>query len=397
MHTASPRPETPNTQSSPEAPAGSDHSPSSEPIGKEVAADAEQSSEQSEAPETSPDLIVSAVSAGFSSSGEFGTSPDLIVSAVSAGFSSSGEFGTSPDLIVSAVSAGFSSSAEIGTSPDSSVSAGSADSLSSGDLGTLPDPAVPIGSGDSPRFSRAVLALTAAATIAVAPLAAAAVGPADSGQSAHSIPVYLISRISHDIGHNDWAFQGQNAGRVDWVVSYVALGLFWLIIALWLRTRAKKESAEPVTVTAAVPATASPKRRVRLWLRVLLAAWFVETVTGVLTLAAGVYTEWTSTPLGPAVLHVADLCSPWWSCVAAGLVVARTEHSTVALRAILGYAALLAIVLLVPLPGPDALKVLLLALPAAVPALLTPNPSSTTDSTPAAPPATSTRDAALAG
>jgi len=247
---------------------------------------------------------------------------------------------------------------------------------------------------ESPRFSRALLALTAAATIAVAPLASAAIGPADSGQSAHSIPVYLISRISHDIGHNDWAFQGQNAGRVDWVVSYVALGLFWLIIALWIRTRAKTGSAETVLTAAA-----TPKRRVRLWLRVLLAAWFVEAVTGVLTLGAGVYTEWTSTPLGPSVLHVADLCSPWWSCVAAVLVVARAERSTVALRTILVYAALLTIVLLVPLPGPDVVKVLLLALPAAVPALLTPNPSSTTGATPAASTATTTatRDAAVAG
>ena len=256
-----------------------------------------------------------------------------------------------------------------------------------------------VDSAGSPRFSRALLALTAAATIAVAPLASAAIGPADSGQSAHSIPVYLISRISHDIGHNDWAFQGQNAGRVDWVVSYVALGLFWLIIALWIRTRAKKEPAEASSTLTLTAAT--PKRRVPLWLRVLLAAWFVETVTGVLTLAAGVYTEWTSTPLGPSVLHIADLCSPWWSCVAAVLVVARAERSTAALRAILGYAALLVIVLLVPLPGPDVVKVLLLALPAAVPALLTPNPNSTTGATPAGSTvtatATTTRRAAEVG
>ena len=81
------------------------------------------------------------------------------------------------------------------------------------------------------------------------------------------------------------------------------------------------------------------------------------------------------------------------------LVVARAERSTVALRTILVYAALLTIVLLVPLPGPDVVKVLLLALPAAVPALLTPNPSSTTGATPAASTATTTatRDAAVAG
>ncbi len=40
---------------------------------------------------------------------------------------------------------------------------------------------------------------------------------------------------------------------------------------------------------------------------------------------------------------------------------ARAERSSIALRAILGYAALLALVLLVPLPGPDLVKVLLIA------------------------------------
>lgn len=249
---------------------------------------------------------------------------------------------------------------------------------------------------DSPRFSRALLALTAAATIAVAPAAASALGPADSGQSAHSIPVYLISRVSHDIGHNDWAFQGQNAGRVDWVVSYVALGLFWLIIALWIRARVRRsvkraDAAAIVTAeTEAAPDNTSPTEatdvaavteirdldrlrrlhQLRLWRRVLLVAWSVEGVTGFLTLGAGAYAAWTSTPLGPAVLRAADLCSPWWSCVAAVLVVARAERSTIALRGILGYALLLVIVLLIPLPGPESVKVLLLALPAAIPALM---------------------------
>ena len=296
----------------------------------------------------------------------------------------------------------------------------------------------------SPRFSRALLALTAAATLAAAPLAASALGPADSGQSAHSIPVYLISRISHDIGHNDWAFQGQNAGRVDWVASYVALGLFWLITALWIRTRTRKwdntiasTSISTSTTSAADGMTVGPiargtvgtdidtnadanvgtnagtnvaaevdmtagasvstnvgetvgtnvganadanvgKRKVRLWLRVLIAAWSVEAAVGFLTLGAGVYAAWTSTPIGPTVLRAADLCSPWWSCVAVVLVVARAERSTLALRAVAGYAVFLAIVLLVPLPGPDAVKMLLLALPAAIPALMT------TDSAPTA-------------
>ena len=238
--------------------------------------------------------------------------------------------------------------------------------------GLAPSAGSPLASDGSPRFSRALLALTAAATIAVAPLAASAIGPADSGQSAHSIPVYLISRISHDIGHNDWAFQGQNAGRVDWVVSYVALGLFWLIIALWIRTRIRKYDK----MTSAASADMGVSRsQLRLWRHVLIAAWSVEAVAGLLTLGAGVYAAWTSTPLGPAVLRAADLCSPWWSCVAAILVVARTERSTTAFRAVLAYAALLAIVLLIPLPGPDAVKVLLLAVPAAVPALMTAAPA----------------------
>lgn len=110
--------------------------------------------------------------------------------------------------------------------------------------------------------------------------------------------------------------------------------------------------------------------QLRLWRRVLLVAWSVEAVTGLLTLGAGAYAAWTSTPLGPTVLRAADLCSPWWSCVAAVLVVARAERSTSALRAILGYALLLAVVLLIPLPGPEIVKVLLLALPAAIPALM---------------------------
>ena len=235
------------------------------------------------------------------------------------------------------------------------------------------DPSVPVPvPGDhAPRFSRALLALTAAATIAASPLAVDAFGPAGSGQSAHSIPVYLISRISHDVGHNDWAFQGQDAGRVDWVVSYVALGLFWLVIALWMRARGRKGAVLEVDQTQ----TGAARKPRRLWLRVLIAAWSVEAVLGLLTLGAGVYANWTSTPLGPAVLRVGDLCSPWWSCVAAVLVVARAERSTIAVRAILGYAVLLTIVLLVPLPGPDLVKVLLIAVPAAVPAVLVERPA----------------------
>ena len=235
---------------------------------------------------------------------------------------------------------------------------------------------------DAPQsFSRALLALTAAATLAVTPLAAPAIAPANSGQSAHSIPVYLISRLSHDVGHNDWAFQGQTAGRVAWAVSYLALALFWLLITLWLRART--HNSDNMNATAAREPrphnwkhAPNPSHEVRtvpsshLWRHVLIAAWSAEAITGFLTLGAGAYAAWTSTPLGPTVLRAADLCSPWWSCVAAVLVVARSERSTIAFRAILGYGLMLAIVLLVPLPGPDALKVLLLALPAAIPAVL---------------------------
>ena len=268
-------------------------------------------------------------------------------------------------------------------SPDAS----NASNASSASSDSAAAPETP-GAAGSPRFGRALLALTAAATIAVAPLAASALGPADSGQSAHSIPVYLISRVSHDIGHNDWAFQGQNAGRVDWVVSYVALGLFWLIITLWMRGRVRSSVKRTAGQTSDAPGTpdipATPGtgvteiaeiRDLRLWWHVLIAAWSVEAVTGLLTFGAGAYAAWTSTPLGPAVLRAADLCSPWWSCVAAVLVVARAERSTTAFRAIIGYAVLLAIVLLVPLPGPESVKVLLLALPAAVPALMTADPA----------------------
>lgn len=225
----------------------------------------------------------------------------------------------------------------------------------------------------SPLFGRALLALTAAATITVSPFAATAIAPADSGQSAHSFPVYLISRASHDVGHNDWAFQGQAAGRVAWVVTYAALALFWLGVAVWIRVRTRRDTGLGLTVDGAGVADPSDSpRRPRLWLRVLLAAWGTELLVGLLTLAAGAFAEWTSTPIGADVLRAADLCSPWWSCVAAVLVVARAEGSMLAFRGIAAYAAVLTIVLLVPLPGPDTLKVLVLALAAAIPAVMTP-------------------------
>ena len=206
-----------------------------------------------------------------------------------------------------------------------------------------------------PRFGRALLALAAAATIAVAPVAGTALAPADSGESAHSIPVYLFARLSHDIGHNDWAFQGENDGRVEWGVCYFAIGAFWLLVALWVRGRARRQDGD----------------RGLSW-RLLLAAWGVETVLGCLTIGAALLAAWNSWPPDTLVLHASDLCSPWWSCVAVAVVAGRREHSTEVLRAALGYAMLLAVILVVPLPFPDALKALILAVPAAVPTLLPP-------------------------
>jgi hypothetical protein len=209
-----------------------------------------------------------------------------------------------------------------------------------------------------PEFSRAILALTAAATLAVAPVATAAVSPAGSGASAHSSPVYVLAQAAHDIGHNDWAFQGGVAGRVAWVVSYVALWLFWLAVALWIRWRVKRAGLER-----------TDSRR-RLWIKVLIAAWATEGVAGSLTLGAGLYADWNSSTLGPAILRASDLCSPWLSFAAVLLVVGLAEHRALTVRAAVLYAAVLAVVLLVPLPGPDTVKVLVLAAAAALPALL---------------------------
>lgn len=215
----------------------------------------------------------------------------------------------------------------------------------------------------APRFGNALLTLTAAATVAVAPVAAFALGPAGSGQGAHSVPVYVFARLAHDIGHNDWAFQGQAAGRAAWMIAYAGLGAFWVAVALWMRARARR---------AADSAASAPGRTRGLWWRVLLAALGAEVAAGSLTFGAGLLAAWNSWTPDAFVLHAADLCSPWWSCVAAGLVVARGERSRPALLATLGYGLLLAIVLVVPLPVPDAARTLLLAVPAALPALIGP-------------------------
>ena len=218
-----------------------------------------------------------------------------------------------------------------------------------------------------PRFSRATLALTAAATLAAAPVATVAFGPAGSGASAHTSPVYVLAQAAHDIGHNDWAFQGGLTGRIEWAAAYVALGLFWLAAALWIRWRVKRAGV------------AREDSRRRLWIKALVAAWAIEAAAGSLTLGAGVYVAWHPTALGPAILRAADLCSPWWSFVAVLCVLGSAEHRRLALRSsALGgavlYGVLLAVLLIVPVPGPDAVKVLVLAAAAAAPALPDPQP-----------------------
>jgi hypothetical protein len=199
------------------------------------------------------------------------------------------------------------------------------------------------------RFGRALLALTAAATIAVAPFADYAFGPAGSGHSAHTVPVWGFAMLAHDVGHNDWAFQSTTADQVALVAGYLAVGLFWLVVAVWVRVRGGHYLG-----------------------RILAAAWGAQTLAGCLTVGAVWFARSTSTSLDPFALHVADLCSPWWACVAATLVVARAERSAVATRGALAYGVVLALLLLVPLPGPDSVKALVLAAAAAVSALMTP-------------------------
>jgi hypothetical protein len=203
---------------------------------------------------------------------------------------------------------------------------------------------------DGPRFSRAVLALVAAATLAVAPVADKAVGPAASGDGAHSSPVYLLAQAAHDIGHNDWAFQGGVAGRVGWAVGYAALGLFWLGVALWVRRRGGRT----------------------LSIRVLIGAWGTIGVALAATLLGALSADQGSSPLDPVALRLVDACSPWWSCVAVLAVAASTEHNRLAGWAAAGYGALLGVLLLVPIAGADGIKVLVLGLAAAVAALLEP-------------------------
>lgn len=238
---------------------------------------------------------------------------------------------------------------------------------------------------DPPQHSRALLALVAAGTVAMAPIAGTVIAPAGSGYASHASPAYVLADLSHDIGRNDWAFQGGFGGRVIWAVTYVALALAWLLVTLWMRTRDRRAAR------AAAPTGRLRPRR--LWLKTWGAVLAVEFAAGVLTIGAALYAQWTATSLGPVVLKLADVCSPWWSCAVALFVVARAERDNLALRAAIGYGAVLALVLLVPLPGPSDVKALILAATVAVPALLgrraavgTVQPAPTADSARPAPP-----------
>jgi hypothetical protein len=220
---------------------------------------------------------------------------------------------------------------------------------------------------DVPRHSRALLALVAAGTVAAAPVAGTVLGLAGSGDGAHSAPVYLLAEASHDIGHNDWAFQRGFTGLVSWATTYVVLALAWLAVAIWMRGRRE---------------TRCETRHETLWLRTWSAALAAEFAAGALTVGAALYAQWTATSLGPVALRLTDACSPWWACVAALVVVARAERNAVAVRAAFAYGAVLTLMLTVPLPGPNLVKTLVLAATAAVPALLTPGRSDVPPSEP---------------
>lgn len=204
--------------------------------------------------------------------------------------------------------------------------------------------------------SRVLLTLVAVGTITVAPLAEGAIGPAGAGQSAHSSPVYLLALASHNVGRNDWAYQGGIQARISWAATYVVLGLFWLAVALWMRHRNGRAPTAGVTK--------------HLWLKTLGAAWGAELLAGALVIGGAGYAEYTSTQPGPLVLRVIDVCSPWWSAVAALVVVATAERDARAMGSAIAFGFLLACVLLVPAPVPNGVKALFLAVPMAVGALL---------------------------
>lgn len=208
---------------------------------------------------------------------------------------------------------------------------------------------------DAGRYGRAVLALTAAATTVAAGFGGTALPLAGEASRGHAPEAYLLAQATHDIGHNDWAFQGGPSGRVGWIATYVVLWLLWLGAALWLRALGRRRG------------------RPAPWLRVWAAAWLTQLGVFAASFAAVYGAEHTSASwLGPPLLRLADLCSPWWTCAAALIAVALAERGRVLIRATAGYAALLAVLLLVPLPGPAWLWLLLLAASAGVPAVLAP-------------------------
>lgn len=186
---------------------------------------------------------------------------------------------------------------------------------------------------------RTVFALAAAATIAAAPLAPAA----GLGPGTQAVLVRVVAQAAHDIGHNDWAFQSSLGDRYAWIAGYACLAVFWSAVAVWCRSR-----------------------------RLLLSALGAEAAAGLLATGLAAVTQWTDTSLAPALLRLADLGSPWWSCAGALLVAARAaraDRRRAALLAAVAYAVLLAAVLLLRLPGAPWWA-LLPGLPAAAVALL---------------------------
>lgn len=202
-----------------------------------------------------------------------------------------------------------------------------------------------------PRYGRAVLVLTGVASLIGAALGPTVFAFAGGSDSAHTPAVYLLAQSSHDIGHNDWAFQGGPSGRIGWVATYAALGLGWLISVLWTWAAGRRAGHR------------AP------WLRILIPAWSVMAVSGVLTMGIAYYAESTSTVLGPLALRFSDLCSPWWSCAAVLAALAVRERDRRLAWGVSAYTVLLAAFLLLPIPGPDLIKALLLTVAVAAPTL----------------------------
>jgi hypothetical protein len=240
---------------------------------------------------------------------------------------------------------------------------------------------------EAPRYGSALLALTAAATMVAAAFGGTGLALAGGSDTGHTLMVYLLAQANHDIGHNDWAFQGRLSGLIGSMVVYGVLGVCWLGVALWMRAVGRRHGS---------PAP---------WRRVLIAAWLAELVAGTLCLAAVYGAEHTSSAAGPVLLRVADACSPWWACAAALLALASAQRGRTLTWAAAGYGALLLLLLLVPLPGPAWIRILILAATAAGPAAAgASGPAAPTTSGPAeagasgpAAPAVLRSDAAAAG